>query len=283
MFQRRRDLGTAPSGDCSFGQGPSRAVSPRASCLWLAPHATQESAEISKYWLWPHVSGCRKGRKKVWACETRGSTSKRNRVTLAADRVDRAAIATTSPRPPVAMVRRPASRQPQRRLCRADWIAAPWCFGSVGLLLLGARLPKAAGSWRSGKGGFGSFQFCRSVVSDSLRPHGLQHARPPCPSPTPGVYTNSCPLSRWCHPTISSSIFPFSSRLQSFPASGSFPMSQFFASGCQSIGASASASVLPLNIQDWFPLGWTGWISLQSKRLSRVFSTTIQKHQLEAS
>ena len=104
-------------------------------------------------------------------------------------------------------------------------------------------------------------------MSDSLQPHGLQHARPPCLSPTPRVYPNSCPLSRWCHPTISSSVIPFSSCLQSFPASG-----QFFASGGQSIRASASASVLPINIQDWFPLGWTGWISLQSKGLSKVFS-----------
>ena len=111
-------------------------------------------------------------------------------------------------------------------------------------------------------------------MSDSLWPRGLQHARPPCPSPTPGVYTNSCPLNRWCHPTISSSVIPFSSCPQSFPASGSFPMSQLFASGGQSIGVSASTSVLPVNTQDWFPLGWTGWISLQSKRLSRVFSRT---------
>ena len=117
-------------------------------------------------------------------------------------------------------------------------------------------------------------------MSDSLQPHGLQHARPPCPSPTPGVYSNSCPSSRWYHPTISSSVIPFSSHLQSLPASGSFPMSWFFASGGQSIRASASASVLPVNIQRWFPLGWTGWISLQSKGLSRVFSnTTVQKHQ----
>ena len=116
-----------------------------------------------------------------------------------------------------------------------------------------------------------------SVVSDSLWPHGLQHARPPCPSPTPGVCSNSSPSSWWSHPTISSSVIPFS-HLQSFSASGSFPMSQFFASGGQSIGA--SASVLPMNIQDWFPLGWTGWISLQSKGLSRVFSnTTVHKHQ----
>ena len=121
-------------------------------------------------------------------------------------------------------------------------------------------------------------QFSHSVVSNSLPPHRVaKHARPPCPSPTPGVYSNSCPLSRWCHPTISSSVIPLSSHLQSFPASGSFPLSQFFASGDQSIGVSASASVLPVNIQDWFPLGWTGWISLQSKGLSRAFSyTTVQ-------
>ena len=116
-------------------------------------------------------------------------------------------------------------------------------------------------------------------MSDSLRPHGLQHTRLTCPSLTPRPYSNSCPLSRWCHPTISFSVVPFSSCLQSFPASGSFPMSQFFVSGDQSIGASASASVLPINSQDWFPLGWTEWISLQSKGLSRVFSnTTVQKH-----
>ena len=109
-----------------------------------------------------------------------------------------------------------------------------------------------------------SVQFSRSVVSDSFQPQGIQHGRPPCPSPTPGVYSNSCPLSQWCHPTISSSVVPFSSHLQSFPTSGSFPMSQFFASGGQSIGVSASASVFPMNTQDWSPLGWTGWISLQS-------------------
>ena len=127
---------------------------------------------------------------------------------------------------------------------------------------------------------FSSVQFSRSVVSDSLWPHGLQHARLPCPSPIPRAYSNSCPLCWWCHPTISSSVVPFSSHLQSFPASGSFPMSQFFVSGGQSIGVSTSASVLPMNIQDWFPLGWTGWISLQSKGLSRVFSnTTVQNHQ----
>ena len=125
-----------------------------------------------------------------------------------------------------------------------------------------------------------SVQFSRSVMSSSLQPHGQQHARLPCPSLTPGVYSNSCPWNQWCHPTISSSVVPFSSRLQSFPASGSFQMSQFFTSGSQNIGVSASASVLPMNIQDWFPLGWTGWISLQSKGLSGVFSnTTVQKHQ----
>ena len=125
-----------------------------------------------------------------------------------------------------------------------------------------------------------SVQFSCSVVSDSLWPHGLQHARPPCSSPTHRVYSNSCPLSQWCHPTISSSVVPFSSCPQSFPASGSFQMSQFFASGGKSIGVSASTSVLPMNTQDWFPLGWTGWISLLPKGLSRVFSNTIvQKHQ----
>ena len=117
-------------------------------------------------------------------------------------------------------------------------------------------------------------------MSDSLRPHEFQHSRPPCPSPTPRVYSNSCPLSQWCHPTISSSVVAFSSCPQSFPASGSFPMSQLFTSGGQRIGVSASASVLPMNIQDSSPLGWTGWISLQSKGLSRVFSnTTVQKNQ----
>ena len=125
-----------------------------------------------------------------------------------------------------------------------------------------------------------SVQFSCSVVSGSLWPYWLQHARLPCPSPTPGACSNSCPLSWWCHPTLSSSVIPFSSSLQSFPTSGSFQMSQLFASGCQSTGVSASVSVLPMNTQDWSPLGWTGWISLQSKGLSRVFSdTTVQKHQ----
>ena len=124
-----------------------------------------------------------------------------------------------------------------------------------------------------------SVQFSRSVMCDSLQPHGLQHTRPPCPSPTPGTCSNSWPSSWWCHPTISSSVVPFSC-LQSFPASGYFQMSQFFTSGGQSIEVSASASVLPMNTQDWCPLGWTGWIFLQSKALSRIFfNTAVQKHQ----
>ena len=122
------------------------------------------------------------------------------------------------------------------------------------------------------------FSLVQSVMSDSLRPHGLEHARPPCPSPTPGVYSNSCPLSWWRHPTISSSVVPLSC-FQSFPASGSFQMSQFFASGGQSIGVSASASVLQMNIQDWFPLELTSWISLQSKRLKSL----LQNHSSKAS
>ena len=135
--------------------------------------------------------------------------------------------------------------------------------------------------WESGsrfqrEGIYVSVQFSRSVVSDSLPPHESQHARPPCPPPTSRVHSDSCP---WSHPTISS-VVPFSSCLQSFPTSGSFQMTQFFTSGGQSIGVSASTSVLPMNTQDWFPLEWTGWISLQSKGLSRVFSnTTVQKHQ----
>ena len=128
---------------------------------------------------------------------------------------------------------------------------------------------------------FSLVQFSCSVVSDSLRPHELQHARPPCPSPTPRAYPNSCPFSRWYHPTISSSLILFSSCPQSFPASGSFQMNQLSASGGQSIGVSASTSVLPKNTQDWSPLGWNGWTCLQSKGLSRVFpNTTVQKHQI---
>ena len=147
----------------------------------------------------------------------------------------------------------------------------PWCWERL----------KAGGKGEPEKLDYiSSVQFSRSVMSDSLRPHEPQGARLPCPSPAPRVYTNSCPLSWWCHPTISSSVIPFSFCLQSFPASGSFQIRQFFASGGQSIGVSASASVLSMNIQDWSPLGWTGWISLQSKELSRVFSnTTVQKHQ----
>ena len=125
-----------------------------------------------------------------------------------------------------------------------------------------------------------SVQFSHSVVSDSLRPHESQHARPPCPSPTPGVHSNSHPSSWWCHPVISSSVIPFSSCPQSLPASEFFPMSQLFTWGGQSIGVSAVASFFPKNTQGWSPLGWTGWISLQSKGLSRVFSnTTVPKHQ----
>ena len=125
-----------------------------------------------------------------------------------------------------------------------------------------------------------SVHFSLSVMSDSLQPHGLQHFRLPCQSPVPIVYSSSCPSSQWCHIASTSSVIPFSSHLQSFPAPGSVQMGQFFAFGGQSIGVSASASVLPMTIQDWFPLGWTGWISLQSKGLSRVFSnTTVQKHQ----
>ena len=131
-----------------------------------------------------------------------------------------------------------------------------------------------------GNSSFSSVLFSRSVVSDSLQHHELQHTRPPCPLSIPGVHLNPCPLIRWCHPTISSSVIPFSSCRQSSPASRSFPMSQLFASGGQSIGVSASTSVLQMNAQDWSPLEWTGWISLQSKGLSRVFSnTSVQKHQ----
>ena len=124
-----------------------------------------------------------------------------------------------------------------------------------------------------------SVQFSCSVMSDSLWPHESQHTRPPCPSPTPRVHSDSHPSSQWCHPAISSSVIPFSSCPQSLPASGSFPMTQLFPWGGQSIGVSASTSVLPKNVQDWFSLGWTSWISLLSNGLSRVFNTTIQKHQ----
>ena len=139
-------------------------------------------------------------------------------------------------------------------------------------LVMGSQVGRTMECWH--------IQFSRSVVSDSLQPRESQHARPPCPSPTPGVYSNSHPSSRWCLPAISFSVIPFSSCPQPLPASGSFPMSQLFTWGGQSIGISASVSVLPRNTQDSSPLGWTGWISLQSKGLSRVFSnTTVQKHQ----
>ena len=155
-------------------------------------------------------------------------------------------------------------------------------FCSITLIRTESGSPASTqGKWiPRGQDQFSSVQFSCSIVSDSLRPHEPQHARPPCPSPTPGVHPNPFPSSRWCHPTISSSVIPFSSCLQFFPASGSFPMSQLFASGGQTIGVSASTSVLPMNTQDWSPLGWTGWISLKSKELSKVFSnTTVQKHQ----
>ena len=158
-------------------------------------------------------------------------------------------------RQPMSWESNPASMTPQLLLWTIQAIYHTWCFSC-------------------------SVQFSHSVVSYSLRPHESQHARPPCPSPSPGVHSNSRPSSRWCHPAISSSVIPFSSCPQSLPASGSFPMSQLFAWGGQSIGVSTSASVLPMNTQDWSPLGWTGWISLQCRALSRIFSnTTVQKHQ----
>ena len=161
------------------------------------------------------------------------------------------------------------------------WATRKWEKQARILSSEGARPCPHFGFWSSSlQNHVSSIQFKCSVVSDSLWPHGFQHARLPCPSPTPRAYPNSCPSRWWCHPTISSSVGPFFSHLQYFPASGSFPMSRFFASGSQSTGVSASASVLPMNIQDWFPLGFTGWISLQSKGVSRVFSnTTVQKHQ----
>ena len=170
-----------------------------------------------------------------------------------------------------------------------------WCQHSPSLTNYSSRLPwKGWSKWApssglaSGPDTFcptalpleGIAQFSHSVMSDSLQPHDLQHIRLPCPSSTQRVCSNSCPLSWWCYTTVSCSVVPFPSSLQSFPASGWFPTSQFFASGGQSIKASTAASIPPMNIQDWFPSGWTGWISLQSKGLSRVFSkTTVQKHQ----
>ena len=150
------------------------------------------------------------------------------------------------------------------------WVCAHTCWQRI----------REVGSGRKTIKQVSSVQFSRSVLSESLQSHEAQHARPPCPSPTPRVHPNSWASSRWCHPAISSSVVPFSSCPQSLPTSGSFPVSQLFAWGGQSIWVSASASVLPMNTQDWSPLGWTGWMSLQSKGLSRVFSnTTVQKHQ----
>ena len=162
---------------------------------------------------------------------------------------------------------------------RIPWTEEPEGLQSTGLQRVGHKWSDLALTqviWTP----LSSVQFSRSVVSNSLQCHESQHARPPCPSPTPRVYPNPCPSSRWCHQAISSSVVPFSSFPQSLPASGSFPMSQFFAWDGQSTGVSASASVLPMNTQDWSPSGWTGWISLESKGLPRVFSNTIvQKHQ----
>ena len=159
---------------------------------------------------------------------------------------------------------------------RTPWTKVPGGLQSMGLQTVGHDW---ATTHNTAQNIHSSVQFSHSVVFDSFRPHQPQYTRPPCPSPAPGVYPNSCPSSQWCHPAISSSVVPFSSCPQSLPATGSFPMSQLFTWGGQSIGVSASASVLPMNTQDW-SLGWTGWISLQSKGLSRVFSnTTVQKHQ----
>ena len=147
------------------------------------------------------------------------------------------------------------------RLCYTTWISSQYTYITSHLNL-------------------SPVKFSHSVMSNSLWSHELQHARPPCPQPTPGVHPNPCPLSQWCHPTISSSVIPLFSCPQSFPASGSFQMSQLFASGGQSTGVSASTSVLPMNTHDWSPSEWTGWISLQSKGLSRISSnTTVRKHQ----
>ena len=168
---------------------------------------------------------------------------------------------------------------------REKWIvSSEWCFqfklrlqGFQWILLIFIHISLLSCLWQYI---FSSVQFSHSVVSDSLQPHESQHARLPCPLPTPGVHPNSRASSRWCHPANSSSVVPFSSCPQSLPASGPFPVSQLFMSGGQSIGVSASASVLPMYTQDWSPLGWIGWISLQSMGLSKVFSnTTVQKHQ----
>ena len=177
---------------------------------------------------------------------------------------------------------RPPCPSPSPRVCPSSWPSSRRCHPTISssVALFSLCLQSFPASEKVIKIQFSSVHFSHSVVSDSLRPHELQHTRPPCPSPTPGAYSNSCPLIRWFHPTISSFVIPFSSCPQSFPASRSFQISQLFTSGGQRIGVSASTSVLPMNTQDWSPLGWTGWISLQSKGLSRVFSnTTAQKHQ----
>ena len=162
---------------------------------------------------------------------------------------------------------------------RSLWVLYTWLVSTLGFCRKNLQVCLVSHKDLEGDAWL-SVQFSRSVVSHSLWPHGLQHDRLPRPSPTPRACSNSCPLGPWCHPTIWSFVIPFSSCLQSFPASGSFQMSQFFTSGGQSIGVSALAVVLPMNIQGWFPLGWTGWISLQSKGLSRIFSnTTVQNHQ----
>ena len=168
----------------------------------------------------------------------------------------------------------PALRPRDVRLKEASNAEAPQLNSMVisSELNISVKIKAKLGSKTANK--FSSVQFSCSVMSDSLRPQESQHTRPPCPSSTHGVYPNPCPLSRWCHPAISSSVVPFSSCPQFLPVSGSFPMSQLFAWGGQSTGVSASASVLPMITQDWSPLGWTGWISLQSKRLSRIFSNT---------
>ena len=159
-----------------------------------------------------------------------------------------------------------------------NWVHVHTCARAHTHKLTHPTLPP--GNWW----GISSVQFSHWVMSESLQPHGLQHARMPCPSSTPRAYSNSCPLSRWCHPVISSFVVPFSSCLQSFTASGSFPVKQFFTSSGQSIGVLSSALVLPVNIQGWFLWRWIGWISLQSRRLSRVFSnTTFQKNQFFSS
>ena len=174
---------------------------------------------------------------------------------------------------------RPPCPSPSPKVCPSLCPLHQWCHSAISFSLLFSFYPQsfpASGTSRSQM--FSSAQFSRSVMSTSFQPHGLQHARLPCPSPTPGTCSNSCLSSQWCHPTISPSVIPLSSCLQSFSASGSFPRSQFFASDGQSIGVSASASVLPMNTHDWFPLGLTGSISLQFKGLSSLLQHHNSKH-----